>query len=213
LGYYAAFLDLGDRRCLVVGGGDAAEEKARGLLEAGAGVSVAWDTFNTGFEQLAQDGRLELLRHRFEEADLEGCAVVVDASGDEATGALVSAAARARGVLVNVLDRPELCDFIAPALVRRGPLQLAISTAGRSPFMASHLRRLLEDQIGPEWGELVDLVGMLRDRLRAEEVPLAEQMRIYDRIPGSGALELLRQGRREEARLALEACAGTATRS
>ena len=112
-------------------------------------------------------------------------------------------------MLVNVLDRPALCDFIAPALVRRGPLQVAISTAGRSPFMASHLRRLLEVEYGPEWGELVEMVGELRDRLRADGVPLEQQNQVYARIPDSGALELLREGKLEAARLAVLACASS----
>jgi siroheme synthase-like protein len=132
---------------------------------------------------------------------------VVDASLDEATGIEVFAAARARSVLCNVLDRPARCDFIAPALVRRGPLQVAISTSGRSPFMASHLRRELELSIDEAQGQLVELVGRLRDRLRAQGVSLEKQSAAYARIPGSGALELLRQGRAGDAASAVEACA------
>ena len=215
MGYYAAFLDVGERLCLVVGGGAAAEDKVRGLLESGANVVVCSGPTDSGLkpgpglEELAAAGRVELRRRDFAVADLEGCVLVIDASGDDRSGVRVAAAARERGVLVNVLDRPALCDFIAPALVRRGPLQLAISTAGRSPFMASHVRKLAEGWVGPEWGELVELVGELRDRLRREAVPLEEQSIVYARIPGSGALELLREGRRDEARSAVQACAGS----
>lgn len=216
MGYYAAFLDVSDRRCLVVGGGAPAEDKVRGLLDSGARVIVcsgppdSGREPSTGMEELAAAGRIELLRRDFEATDLEGCVLVIDASGDDPSGVRVAAAARERGVLVNVLDRPALCDFIAPALVRRGPLQVAISTAGRSPFMASHVRKLAEGWVGPEWGELVELVGELRDRLRREAVPLDEQNRVYARIPGSGALEMLREGRRDEARRAIQACAESA---
>jgi precorrin-2 dehydrogenase / sirohydrochlorin ferrochelatase len=210
MGYYAAFLDVGDRCCLVVGGGAPAEEKVRGLLDSDARVIVcsgATDSgISAGLEELAAEGRIELRRRDFEASDLEGCVLVIDASGDDKSGVRVAAAARERGVLVNVLDRPALCDFIAPALVRRGPLQVAISTAGRSPFMASHVRKLAEGWVGPEWGELVELVGELRDRLRREAVPLEEQSRVYARIPASGALEMLREGRRDEARSAVQAC-------
>jgi precorrin-2 dehydrogenase/sirohydrochlorin ferrochelatase len=160
-----------------------------------------------GIRKLEAEGRVEVRRRAFDSPDLDGCLLVIDASGDDASGARVAAAARAVGVLVNVLDRPALCDFIAPALVRRGPLQLAISTAGRSPFMASHLRKRLEADYGPEWGELVEMVGQLRDRLRADGVSLEEQTGVYARIPGSGALELLREGKPEAARLAVLACA------
>ena len=186
MGYYAAFLDITGKRCLVVGTGPAAEDKARGLREAGAEVLTVTD-------------------EEFVEADLNGCTLVIDASTDEASGVRVAYAARRRGVLVNVLDRPALCDFIAPALVRHGPLQVAISTSGRSPFMASHLRRRLEDSVGPEWGELTELVGRLRDELRERKVPREKQEEVYARVPASGALELLREGRREEAELVLRA--------
>jgi precorrin-2 dehydrogenase/sirohydrochlorin ferrochelatase len=207
VGYYAAFLDVSARRCLVLGGSDEATGKVRGLLAAGAEVVVAWDEVGDELTAMAAAGEVELRRHRFSADDLDGCFLVVDASLDEATGVEVFAAARARSVLCNVLDRPARCDFIAPALVRRGPLQVAISTSGRSPFMASHLRRELELSIDEAQGQLVELVGRLRDRLRAQGVSLEKQSAAYARIPGSGALELLRQGRAGDAASAVEACA------
>ena len=191
MGYYAAFLDVGGQRCLVVGGGEPALAKARGLLESGARVTIVWDRLIPEFRTL----EVALVERRFEEADLEGCVLAIDASGDEATGVRVSQAARERGVLVNVLDRPALCTFIAPALVRRGPLQVAISTSGRSPFLAAHLRRLVERWLGPEWGSMVELTGRLRDRLRQQGVSLSEQTTQYGRALGSPALDLLRAGR------------------
>ncbi len=195
MGYYAAFLDVTARRCLVVGGGEPALAKVRGLLGAGAQVSAVWDTFLPAFEQLP----ITLVARRFEDRDLEDCFLVIDASCDEATGAQVSRAARARGVLVNVLDRPALCTFIAPALVRRGSLQVAISTSGRSPFLASHIRHLVERWLGDEWGELVEVTGKRRDRLRRRGVPVHEQTRAYAAALASPALDLLRAGQRAAA--------------
>ncbi len=206
MGYYAAFLDVADRLCLVVGGGTEAADKARGLLLAGADVIVVWDEIGEEMTRLAAAGGVELRRHRFTPEDLEGCFVVIDASLDEATGAEVFMHARSQRVLCNVLDRPARCDFIAPAIVRRGPLQVAISTAGRSPFMASHLRRQLELTIDEAQGELVELVGRLRDRLRAGGVSLEAQKQIYARVPESGALDLLRQGQMAAAAAAVDAC-------
>jgi precorrin-2 dehydrogenase/sirohydrochlorin ferrochelatase len=207
MGYYATYLDVTDRTCVVVGGGGPSEDKVRGLLESGARVVVCADQVTDGIGALETEGRVEVRRRGLEASDLDGCLLVIDASGDDASGARVAAAARAVGVLVNVLDRPALCDFIAPALVRHGPLQVAISTAGRSPFMASHLRQRLEVDYGPEWGELVEMVGQLRDRLRADGMSLEEQNEVYARVPASGALELLREGKPELARLAVLACA------
>jgi precorrin-2 dehydrogenase/sirohydrochlorin ferrochelatase len=207
VGYYAAFLDVSARRCLVVGGSHEATGKVLGLLAAGAEVVVAWDEVDDELTAMAAAGEVELRRHRFSADDLDGCFLVVDASLDEATGIEVFSAARARSVLCNVLDRPARCDFIAPALVRRGPLQVAISTSGRSPFMAAHLRRELELSIDEAQGQLVEMVGRLRDRLRAAGVSLEVQSAAYARVPESGALELLRQGRAEDAAAAVEACA------
>lgn len=208
MGYYATFLDLTGKPCLVVGGGPETAAKVRGLRDAGAVVTVVGDGV-AGLTVALEPGDDLIVEERpFTEADLDSRVLVIDTSGDDASGARVATAARARGVLVNVLDRPKWCDFIAPALVRRGPLQVAISTGGRSPFMAAEVRRRLEKELGEEHGELVELVGLLRDRLRAEGVPLETQNRVYARIPGSSALEMLRQGRREAAAAELEALAG-----
>ena len=207
MGYYATYLDVTGRRCLVVGGGDEAEAKVRGLLRDGAAVTVIADTINPALEAQAREGAIEVERRGFEEADLEGAFLVIDASGDDASGERVAAAARARHVLVNVLDRPKLCDFIAPALVRRGRLQVAVSTSGRSPFLASLIRRRLEGEIGEEYGELVDIVGALRDRMRSDGVPLEAQNHVYARIEASEALDLLRRGQRRQAEAAVAACA------
>ncbi len=207
MGYYAAYLDVTGRRCLVVGGGDEAEAKVRGLLRDGAAVTVIADTINTTLEGLAAEGTVELERRGFEESDLLGALLVIDASGDDASGERVAAAARERHVLVNVLDRPKLCDFIAPALVRRGRLQVAVSTSGRSPFMASVIRRRLEGEIGEEYGEMVDIVGELRDRMRADGLPLETQNQVYAGIEASPTLDLLRAGKRDEAVAEVAACA------
>ena len=204
MGHYAAFLDVSGQGCLVVGGGEPALAKTRGLLESGARVTVVWDRFIPEFDALDVDR----VGRRFEEADLDDCFLVIDASGDEATGAQVSRAARERGVLVNVLDRPALCTFIAPALVRRGPLQVAISTSGRSPYLAAHLRRLVERWLGEEWGTMVELTGTLRDRLRGAGVPISEQTKRYAQALASPALDLLRAGRANRARVAMTRRAG-----
>jgi len=181
MGYYAAFLDVTGRRCLVVGGGQPALAKARGLLESGAEVTVVWDRLVPAFRHLD----VAVVERRFVDDDVEGCALVIDASGDEPTGVSVSRAAQARGIPVNVLDRPALCTFIAPALVRRGPLQVAVSTSGRSPFLAAHLRRLIERWVGEEWGGMVERTGRLRDRLRQRGVLIPEQTKAYARELGS----------------------------
>src|SRR5262249_5152122 len=126
--------------------------------------------------------------------DLNGAYLAIDASEDEAIHRTARAEAQSSHVLLNVMDRPELCDFIAPAVVRRGPLQVAISTSGESPFLAGAVRRMVERLLGEEWGAFAGLMGDARDRLREARIPLNGQLAAYERLFGSEARELLARG-------------------
>ena len=173
--YYPLFLDLAGQRCIVLGDGAFAAEKAAALREAGAEVRV--------------------IRNRdYRPGVLGGARLVVDASEDEAINRQSWEEAEGAGILINVVDRPERCRFIAPAIVRRDPLLIAISTSGESPFLASTLRARLERWLGEEWGPLTALVGRIRRELRERGVPIAEQTRIYKRLLTSDVRGLLRAG-------------------
>ncbi|TMC08367.1 MAG: uroporphyrinogen-III C-methyltransferase [Chloroflexi bacterium] len=197
--YFPVSLDLEDRPCVVLGGGALAAEKAQGLLLAGARVSVVAAEPEAGLRQAAAAGRLTLVERDYRPGDLAGAWLAIDASGsDEINAASRREAAEAR-VLLNVVDRAQLCDWIAPAIVRRGPLQVAVSTSGESPFLASTLRRRLERDLGAEWEPFVRLVGEVRRRLRAEGVPLPEQEAVYRGLLRSDVRRLLRDGDAEAA--------------
>jgi siroheme synthase-like protein len=165
--YFAAFLDLRRRRCLVVGGGEIGERKARALLTCGAKVTVVSPTVTPGLAALAIVGRVVERRRPFRRSDLRGCALVVAATGDPAADDAVAALSRRARVLVNVVDRPERCDFIVPSVLQRGQLQIAVSTGGRSPALAREIRRRLETLFGPEYAELVTRTGWARQAARA----------------------------------------------
>ena len=165
--YFAAFLDLRGRRCLVVGGGEIGERKARALLQCGAQVTVVSPAVTRGLAALAAVGRILGRRRPFRRSDLRGCALVVAATGDAAVDDAVAAVARRARVLVNVVDRPERCDFILPSVLQRGELQIAVSTGGRSPALAREIRRRLESLFGPEYAELVARTGQARRAARA----------------------------------------------
>ena len=141
--YYPVFLDLAGQLCIVLGDGKFAVEKAAALREAGANVRAI----------SARDYR---------SGALAGARLVVDASEDEEVNRLSWQEAEAAGILINVVDRPAQCRFIAPAIVRRDPLLVAISTSGESPFLASMLRARIERWLGWEWGPFVELVGEVR---------------------------------------------------
>ena len=173
--YYPLFLDLAGEPCIVLGDGAFAAEKAAALRESGAEVRV--------------------IRNRdYRPGVLAGARLVVDASEDEAINRQSWEEAEGAGILINVVDRPERCRFIAPAIVRRDPLLIAISTSGESPFLASTLRARLERWLGKEWGPFTALVGRIRSELRERGVPIAEQTRIYKRLLTSDVRGLLRAG-------------------
>jgi len=118
----------------------------------------------------------------FAPADVDGAAVVVAATDRPVINRAVAAAARAARVLVNVVDTPGACDFHVPAIVRRGALVVAVSTEGRTPALAAHLRRRLEAMLGPEYATVVEVLGALRERLRRRGDPAARRRRFFERL-------------------------------
>jgi uroporphyrin-III C-methyltransferase/precorrin-2 dehydrogenase/sirohydrochlorin ferrochelatase len=189
--YYPVFIDLQDQPCVVIGENELADAKVQDLLEAGASVRV-------------------IPAAAYRDGDLTGARLVVDASGDPELNRRTWKEAEAAGILINVVDVPDRCRFIAPAIVRRAPLLVAISTSGESPFLASMLRARIERILGPEWGPFTALVGKIRRRLRAAGVPLDRQLRTYRRLLASEVLADLRSGREEEARREVEVIASEA---
>jgi precorrin-2 dehydrogenase len=180
--YYPAFLDLRSRRCLVVGGGAVAERKVGALLDAGARVVIVSPTLTSALEELAAACLVEHRARRFRRHDARGCALVVAATGVGIVDDAVVRAARRAHALVNVVDRPAACDFILPSVLRRGDLQIAVSTGGKSPALAREIRRRLEAEIGEDFGELVARVGRVRARLRGRPLAPAARMAAADRV-------------------------------
>ena len=180
--YFPAFLDLRGRRCLVVGGGLIGERKVRDLLACRADVIVVSPALSVGLTELVHRGLVTHRPRAFRHADVRGCAVVVAATGVTAVDAAVATAARRSRALVNVVDRPALCDFIVPSVLRRGELQIAVSTGGRSPALARDIRRGLESMVGPEYADLVQRVGAARNRARARASTLRGRMAAGERV-------------------------------
>ena len=148
---YPIFLKLNGRRCLVVGAGKTAEEKIDVLLASGATVLVVAPVATSQIQSWAHDEDIFWMRKRFEPQDLEGIFLAVVATSSTPVNRTVFQEAHSRDVLCNVIHDRAHCDFYYPAVVRRGPLQIAISTAGNSGALAQRLRQELELQFGPEW--------------------------------------------------------------
>ncbi|MBI4774786.1 MAG: bifunctional precorrin-2 dehydrogenase/sirohydrochlorin ferrochelatase [Deltaproteobacteria bacterium] len=166
--YYCANLDIHDRMCLVVGGGAVGARKVRKLLQCGARVILVSPEVSPDLETLIQEKKLEYRDRHFHDTDLEDAFLIIAATDDADVNRTVSEAAKARNVLCNVVDSPELSSFVAPAVVRKGDLVVAISTEGKSPALSGKLRKRFEKELSPAYGPLVDLLGALRSRLKKQ---------------------------------------------
>jgi siroheme synthase-like protein len=165
---------LESARCLVVGGGRIAARKAVALIEAGARPVVVSPAFVPAIEALAREGQVTAVRRSFEMSDLDGATLVIAATDDARLHRSIAQACRERGILVNVVDAPELCTFTAPAVVRRGDLLVAIATGGRAPAYSRYIRQVLESTLGPEYGQLLSILADLRPVIHAK-VPSDQQ--------------------------------------
>jgi len=192
--YYPAMLDLAGRLALLVGGGEVAAQKAGPLLEAGAELRLVAPRLVPALQARVEAGEVRWEQRAVRPGDTEGCAVVVCATDQREVNKQVSQEARAAGIPVNVVDDPELCTFIVPSTVRRGPLQVSVSTGGRSPAFAKFMRKELERAVGEEYGLLAEMAGRMRDLARDAGIGYADR----DQAAAAALpelLDLLRAGR------------------
>jgi uroporphyrin-III C-methyltransferase/precorrin-2 dehydrogenase/sirohydrochlorin ferrochelatase len=197
------FLDIRGQPCLVVGGGEVAARKCTLLLRAGARVTVLAPELNAAFDADLAAGRIAHRAAKFGDEDLEGFALAIAATSDDAVNRAVAAAARARRVPVNVVDQPALCSFVLPSIIERAPLVVAVSSGGASPVLARLLRARLESLIPAGYGRLAALAGAFRDRVKARFKP-PERRRFWERVLQGPIAELVFSGREAEARTALQ---------
>jgi siroheme synthase-like protein len=167
---YPIFLNLDGKRCVVVGGGAVANRKARKLLQARAEVVAISPEVKPELESVATEVR----RRPYREGDLEGASLVFAATNRREVNAAVTREARGRGIPVNVADEPSEGDFALPSVLRRGQLQLAVSTGGASPTLARRVRYELESAFGSEWAGVVEALGRARRDGRSAEEELEE---------------------------------------
>jgi len=198
---FPAFLKLAGRRCLVAGAGPVAEEKIEGLLRAGADVRVVAPEATRRIRELTRRKRLRWNEREFRASDLSGTFLVVAATSSPSLHAKIYRQARRRGVLCNVVDDPEHCDFYYGSVVQRGALQIAISTAGRSPALAQRLRKKFEKEFGAEYEEWLDELGKMRERLFVKKVAPEKRRALLHELAGEASFEefLKRKKRKEHA--------------
>ena len=201
--YFPIFLDLRDRRCLVVGGGEMAFEKAMRLRRAGAVVGIIAPQLSPALRRAARAGEIEHVAQRFAPPLLEGVALVIIADECLALRETVATAARARGIPVNVVDDPVLSTCIMPAIVERPPVVVAIATSGRAPLLATLLRRWLDSVLPARLGALATLAGRFRPLVkRTLRDPLGRR-RFWERVLGGEVAVLALAGEQAAAGAAL----------
>ncbi len=165
MSYYPIFVDLKGKTALVVGGGTVAQRKIETLLEYGAFVHVVSRELTADVTRYVDEGKIKLLGQEFKESYLEGVFLVISATDDPAMNHRVSECSKKKDILVNAVDQPLDCTFIVPAILKRGDLQIAVSTSGKSPALAKKVRRELEEHFGREYESLLLLLGRLRKKI------------------------------------------------
>ena len=198
--YYPLFADLHGRRCLVVGGGVIAQRKVTTLLRYGARVTIVSPTATRRLLEYARSGKVRAIRRGFRPTDLRGAWLVCAATDDEQINQRVSRAANQRRIFVNVVDRQALCSFIAPAIARRGPLTVAVSTGGASPTVAKRLRDEVARTIGPDYLRLVKLLKSLRGVAKRRLPKYSDRQRYFQELTQGRVFRLLQSGNTGAAR-------------
>jgi precorrin-2 dehydrogenase/sirohydrochlorin ferrochelatase len=195
--YYPILLNIQDKKCLVVGGGNVAWRKVCSLKEAGARVTVVSPEF---CPEMEKETGIERIQQKYEEGFLNGVLVVIASTDDEEVNKKVYYDAVKRGILVNVVDRPEFCSFIVPATISRGDLSISISTGGASPALARNIRESLEKQFGDEYGEFAKLLSETRRKILSEISDESIRRDILQRIAGLDMLNVVKEKGIAEAR-------------
>lgn len=199
-------LELSQQHCLVVGGGKVASRKVMGLLDCGARVTVVSPQIAPEMAALAETEQISLALRPFNDQDVDGCFLVFAATDNEKVNIRVSEICRNRGVLVNVVDVPELCSFYVPAVVRQGPLSIAISTEGRSPLLARRIREQLEEQFDDAYADYIEMLGEARDIVKKQIPEETVRRKVFTALTDLPLLPYIRNGQQDVAKERIREC-------
>ena len=198
------FLNIENRNCLVVGGGDVAARKVDLLLKARARVQLAARKLNPEIQERVDQGQIDYVGEEYYESLLNDCVLVIAATENESLNSDISEQARQRNLPVNVVDNPPLCTFIMPSVIDRYPVQIAISTGGASPVLARLLRARLETMIPSSFGRLATLMRNVRAKVRAQIPDMRKRRRFWEDVLHGPVAEMLYSGQEMAALAALE---------
>lgn len=196
--YYPVHLDINNRNVLVVGGGGVGTRKVKTLVDCGARVTVVSREVTTKLQDLAASGEINLEQRSYRSEDLNGMFLVIGATNDMKLNRQISNDAEELNTLCNIADRPEVCNFILPSIVRRDDLVITISTSGKSPAMAKKLRKSLENQYGEEYGTLLRLMGTIRKKLLRQAHEPEAHKPLFEQLINSDLIEMIQAGKIDE---------------
>lgn len=199
--YYPIFLDLRERPVVVIGGGEVALRKVTGLLAAEAKVTVVSPHLHPNLVALLNQGRFTHISRHYQPGDLEGYALAFVATDDRSVNASVAAEGKERGLWVNAVDDPPHCDFIAPSVIQRGNLVIAISSGGGSPAATRKIREELEEFLSEDYALLLDIASEVRTELGEKGISVDAET--WNQALSGEFRRLLREGKRDEAKRAL----------
>ncbi len=191
--YYPVFLDIIDKSCLVVGGGQVGTRKVMALLDCGARVTVISRDVTPELQSLFDRQKITLRLGQYRTADLDGIYLVIGATDDEFLNRKIHFDAEQQHKLCNIADRPEACNFILPSVINRGDLTIAISTSGKSPALAKKLRKSLEKDFGDEYGEFLRIMGALRTKLLSQAHAPEVHKPLFEKLINSDLLAAVKQ--------------------
>jgi len=195
--YYPVYLKLSGRRCVIFGGGPISEGKLSKLMDTGAQVAIISPQVTPVIRALAHGGSLEWTPREYQQGDLEGAFLGIAATDNRSVNQEIAQEAERRGVVLNVVDDPELCGFIAPSVVQRGPVTVAISTGGASPALARKLRETLANTQALEWADLANVLSRARKQVKHQGIAVDAQR--WQCCLTDDLLHLAQSGREDEA--------------
>ena len=192
--YYPIFLDLDSQKIIVVGGGEVAERKIRNLLTYGCQIYIVSPHLTPHLKQLIAKKKIHHIPYESLGKLMDDAFMIIAATDDPEVNSQIASQAKERGLLVNAVDQPGDCNFIMPSVVKQGDLQIAISTAGKSPALAKKIRKEMEIMFGPEYDSLIALLGLLRIELLSRGKPPSKNKVIFQELVDSSLLELIKKG-------------------
>jgi len=203
---FPIFINLVNKNCLIIGGGSVAERKVADLLNYDANIILVSPRVGDKIKSWADEGLICWRNREFAINDLDNVFMVFVATNDNNINQEIVKQCRSRGILVNAVDDPPNCDFFVPAVVRRNSLVLAISTEGKSPMFARKLRMHLEELIGEEYGQFVDMLGEQRQHIKQTIPDIKIRQRVFRALVNSDILDLLKAGDMERVKERMEEC-------